>query len=299
MKKTFTMLLVAAIMGTGISSAQVTSHSSNDANMDGAVDVSDVTNVLSEMYGTATEIKQVVTAEDLNTLLQSINDKLSSLDSRMSAIEAKLGIVTPEPEPEDTHAYVDLGLPSGTLWATCNVGADSPEDYGDYFAWGETTPQSDNTYSWSSYKWCNGSSSTMTKYCTSSSYGTVDNKTELEATDDAATANWGSNWQMPSDDQMTELRTNCTWTWTTQNGVYGRKVTGTNGNSIFLPAAGYRYGSYLDLAGSDGYYWSSELDSNYSGNAWLLYFYSSRVSTVSGSYRYYGQSVRPVRTSAN
>ena len=99
----------------------------------------------------------------------------------------------------ETHEWVDLGLPSGTLWATCNVGANSPEEYGDYFAWGETTTKS--SYSWSTYKYCKGSSSTMTKYCTSSYYGTVDNKTELEPSDDAATANWGSEWQMPSLEQ--------------------------------------------------------------------------------------------------
>ena len=109
----------------------------------------------------------------------------------------------PEPDIDDTldgHAYVDLGLPSGTLWATCNVGASSPEEYGDYFAWGETEPKND--YNWSTYKYCKGSSTTMTKYCTSSSYGTVDNKTELEPSDDAATVNWGSNWQMPSLEQL-------------------------------------------------------------------------------------------------
>ena len=99
-------------------------------------------------------------------------------------------------EPQDEHEWVDLGLTSGTLWATCNVGATAPEDYGDYFAWGETEPKED--YSWSTYKWCNGSYKTQTKYCTNSKYGTVDDKTELEPEDDAAFVNWGSTWRMPT-----------------------------------------------------------------------------------------------------
>ena len=112
--------------------------------------------------------------------------------------------------PPDEHEWVDLGLPSGTLWATCNVGADNPEDYGDYFAWGETEPKV--IYNWSTYKWCNGSVNTMTKYCTDSGYGTVDNKTELDPADDAATVNWGTSWRMPTLEQLDELLTKCTWT---------------------------------------------------------------------------------------
>ncbi len=134
------------------------------------------------------------------------------------------------------HEYVDLGLPSGLKWATCNVGATAPEAYGDYYAWGETAPKT--IYNWSTYKWCNGSYDTQTKYCTSSSYGTVDNKTVLDLADDAARANWGGAWRMPTDEEWTELRENCTWTWTNLNGKNGYEVKGANGNSIFLPAAG-------------------------------------------------------------
>ena len=187
------------------------------------------------------------------------------------------------------HEYVDLGL--SVKWATMNIGASSPEDYGDYFAWGETTAKS--TYNWSTYKWCNGSYDTQTKYCTSSSYGTVDNKTVLELEDDAANANWGGNWRMPTDAEWTELRTNCTWTWTTQNGVYGRKVTASNGNSIFLPAAGYRYDSSLSRAGSNGDYWSSSLHESGPDYAWRVNFGSGNVSRRSYS-RCDGQSVRAV-----
>ena len=191
------------------------------------------------------------------------------------------------------HEWVDLGLPSGTKWATCNVGASSPEEYGDYFAWGEVTPK--NTYSLSTYKYCKGSYDTMTKYCTQSNYGYnrfTDNLTELQPEDDAATANWGSPWRMPSYDQMKELCNSSytTWEWTTLNGVNGCKVTSkSNGNSIFLPAAGYRSNDKLYDAGSDGYYWSSSLDVG--RDAYSLYFHSGNWGWGI-NLRDYGQSVR-------
>ena len=195
------------------------------------------------------------------------------------------------PDPNTgNHEYVDLGL--SVKWATCNVGATKPEEYGDYFAWGETQPK--DYYDWSTYKWCNGSKTTHTKYNTSSSYGTVDNKTTLDLSDDAARANWGGSWRMPTKAEQDELRNNCTWTWTTQNGVNGYKVTSkSNGNSIFLPAAGYRDGSSLYDAGSYGFYWSSSLYTGYPGSAYYLFFGSSRVDWYY-DYRYYGHSVRPV-----
>ena len=193
-------------------------------------------------------------------------------------------------ETPAVHEYVDLGL--SVKWATCNVGASKPEEYGDYFAWGETTTKS--TYDWSTYKYCNGSSSTLTKYNTDSYYGTVDNKTQLDLSDDAARANWGGAWRMPTDAELTELLEQCTWTWTTQNGIKGYKVTSkSNGNSIFLPAAGYHRGSSLAFAGSDGYYWSSSLLTSYPDDAWYVCFVSSNVAR-SNDYRDYGRSVRPV-----
>ena len=192
----------------------------------------------------------------------------------------------------DCMEAVDLGL--SVKWATCNVGASNPEDYGDYFAWGETEPKTENEeYYWSTYKWCNGSASTLTKYNNSSSYGTVDNKKTLELADDAARANWGGAWRMPTDAEMTELREQCTWTWTTLNSVNGYKVTGTNGNSIFLPAAGHRVNSYLFQAGSTGSYWSSSLYTYPSYYACSETF-SSTVVGSSISARSSGYSVRPV-----
>ena len=165
--------------------------------------------------------------------------------------------ILPNIEAKNEHngyEYVDLGL--SVRWATCNVGASTPEGYGHYFAWGETTSKS--TYSWSTYKWCRGSYDTQIKYCSNSRYGTVDNKKQLDMSDDAARANWGGNWRMPTETEIGELLEKCTWVWTTQNGVNGYQVTSeSNGNSIFLPAAGRLEGSSNSRAGSYGYYWSS------------------------------------------
>ena len=192
--------------------------------------------------------------------------------------------------------YVDLGLPSGLLWATCNVGADTPEAYGDYFAWGETQPK--NTYNWSTYQYCIGSSNTsLTKYCNNSSYGYegfTDSLTTLLPEDDAATANWGSDWRMPTKEEFEELYNNTTVTWTRQNGVYGRRFTAANGNSLFLPAAGYRFDSSLNAAGSRGHYWSSSLGTNNPSSAWNFNFYSGNCS-MNGYNRSCGFTVRPVR----
>ena len=191
------------------------------------------------------------------------------------------------------HEYVDLGLPSGLKWATCNVGANLPEEYGYYFAWGETTTKAD--YSWSNYKY--GTNWTqLTKYCNDSSLGKdgfTDNKTVLDPEDDVATVNWGGAWRMPTKAEQDELREKCTWTWTTQNGVDGYKVTGPNGNSIFLPAAGYMDEGSLYSGGSLGIYCSSSLYTDCPNSAYLVYFNSDNVNR-SCEYRCLGQSVRPV-----
>ena len=206
------------------------------------------------------------------------------------------------------HAWVDLGLPSGTKWATCNVGANSPEEYGDYFAWGETTAK--ESYQWSTYRYCNGSYNTLTKYCNNSSYGYngfTDNLTTLEASDDAATANWGAGWRMPTYAEVVELITYCPKTWTTQNLVPGCLFTGPNGNSIFFPFAGihtiddYYYDgyhsdgdSYLDGAGKEGYYWMNSLKANTYACAEDFGFSRDLLSYNDGSERIRGESVRPV-----
>jgi hypothetical protein len=168
--------------------------------------------------------------------------------------------------------YVDLGLPSGLLWATCNVGADSPEDYGDYFAWGETTPK--DTY-------------------TEENYTYSENPAILPSNHDAATANWGPDWRMPTKEEWQELYNNTTHTWTTQNGVNGRLFTASNGNSLFLPAAGWRFLYYHDGVSFGGVFWSSSLGTY---GPWLLTFAEGGCSTLDDYLeRYYGLTVRAVR----
>lgn len=210
---------------------------------------------------------------------------------------------TPDPKPDNTPegvVAVDLGLPSGTKWANMNVGAKKVEDYGLYFAWGETVGYTSDTsdghvFDWASYKWCNGSETTLTKYCTEDSYGTVDNKTVLDLEDDAAYMNWGSAWRMPTKAEVEELLNNTTSTWTTVNGVKGRRFTSkTNGNSIFLPAAGLRLGLSFGPAGSRGYYWSSSLYESIPSSAYYLRIFSGYAFWYGGG-RLDGLSVRPVR----
>lgn len=200
----------------------------------------------------------------------------------------------------DGYAYVDLGLPSGILWAYANIGANNPEDYGNYYAWGETEYK--ETYDWTTYQYCNGSETTLTKYCSDESYGLdgyTDSLTTLESPDDAASVNWGGNWRMPTQDEMQELVDNCDTTWTTHNGLNGMLFTSrSNGNSIFLPAADLRPDSELINAGSFGLYWSSSLYSDGTGLAWNLSFYSDNYG-MDYHYRYYGYSVRAVCQSQN
>ena len=195
----------------------------------------------------------------------------------------------------DDHEYVDLGLPSGTLWATCNVGATTPEGYGDYFAWGETQPKS--YYNWSTYKYCNGDE--LTKYCTDSVYGIngfIDSLTTLVPSDDAATANWGNEWRMPTKEEWEELYKNTTHIWTTQNGVFGRLFTASNDNSLFLPAAGNRLDDNIRGVGSYGDYWSNSLNTDVPIVAWYFYLDSDDYDMSSGRYRNNGLSVRAVRS---
>ena len=194
-----------------------------------------------------------------------------------------IGLVSCDSDDDDSTpdgvVAVDLGLPSGTLWANMNVGAKWIEDYGDYFAWGETRPK--DVYDWSTYKWANGSYDTLTKYCTMSYRGTVDNKTILDLEDDAAHANWGGGWRIPTLYEIDELLNNTIKEWTTQNGVVGRKfISKVNGNSIFLPHSAN--------------YWSSTLAEEEPHRAYSLEsgpWYADSDYDV----RSRGLSVRPVR----
>ena len=219
-----------------------------------------------------------------------------------------------EPLTPDNHECVDLGLPSGTLWATCNVGADSPEEYGDYFAWGETDPK--EIYDWTNYKWGHWKWDTISdhfyhvevtlyKYYfrnwTNDAYVKGDGKTELDTEDDAAYVNWGSKWRTPTLKQMQELVDCCSWKWTQQNGVKGHLVTGPNKKTIFLPAAGGR-SDKLYNDGVHAYYWTRnlcdpdklELEAAEQEQAYIL---SSRSFEWHVWYqtRYNGGTVRAVR----
>ena len=234
---------------------------------------------------------------------------------------------------EAPHDYVDLGIEvdgKKVLWATTNVGATTPEGYGDYFAWGETAPYyeagwtadgksgtvdfdgtwkktpkaySSKGYDWTNYAWCAGTNKTFTKYCNDSSKGNngyTDTLTQLELADDAAHVNWGGDWVMPTTAEWQALYDNTICAWTTDyngTGVAGRVFTSTKdtSKSIFLPAAGYFRGTFVDYVGSRGYYWSSSLRTDDPAYAYYLYFYSDDVYPAYNGYRrYYGQVVRPV-----
>ena len=196
-----------------------------------------------------------------------------------------------EPEnPEEGHAWVDLGLPSGKKWATCNVGANAPEDYGDYFAWGETSPKA--KYDWDTYLhwndidgdgWCENGEAT------------INSDISGNAQYDAATANWGGSWRMPTKDEMQELVVHCEWEYTQVNGVNGAKVIGPNGSCIFLPAAGGRDGSSLIDDGDYGYYWcSTPYGIGNDDRAWGLDFDEGSGYVDWGYYRGNGLPVRPI-----
>ena len=205
--------------------------------------------------------------------------------------EERIFTTLPIEETLNGYTWVDLGLPSGTKWATCNVGATTPEEYGDYFAWGETstkeTYDEDNCPTYGLYM------------PTLETQGYIDSEDKLTPQYDAATANWGGSWRMPTSSELNELHTNCTWTWTAQNGVNGYKVTGPSGASIFLPAAGARFESSLHNAGSYGSYWSSTPKDHYGWHtedcASALIFDSGwQLVDNDDRNRSYGRSVRPV-----
>lgn len=194
------------------------------------------------------------------------------------------------------HEYVDLGLPSGTLWATCNIGADSPLEYGNYFSWAETQPK--DAYNWDVYKYCHGDGDHLTKYCSKFYYGynyKTDTLTVLQPGDDAATANWGSGWCMPTATQWRELMENTTHKWVTMKGVKGRSFTGSNGKTLFLPANGDQWGEAVNCSGIYGYYWSRSLSIEVSRDAWCFYFDSDYCRVYDYS-RIDGQAVRAVRS---
>ena len=239
--------------------------------------------------------------ETENEYLTYRNDKDNYLKPNVSLSDGDKTVYynyPPKPKPNG-HDYVDLGLPSGTLWATCNVGASKPSDAGLYFQWGDTVGytykqvgkgEGKKAFIWADYKWSiDGSDTNFSKYTTIGA--------TLELADDAANANMGGSWHMPTPDQIRELinTANTTNTWTAQDGVNGRLFTSkNNGNSIFIPAAGGAWNGSLDYSGSGGGVWSSTLNANYVHSGQSLNFSSSFVSLGDGYYRYDGFSVRGV-----
>ena len=194
----------------------------------------------------------------------------------------------------DGHEWVDLGL--SVKWATCNLGAGSPTEAGVYFAWGEVVPKF--KFTWKTYKYrlrgTNEDNVKFSKYNTDSRHGNMDNKTSLDQFDDVAYMIWGESWRIPTEKELRELLTQCTWTRTTQDGKRGYTVTGKNGNSIFLVAAGYKSGDNVVKSSDYGYYWSSSLDLRRSNRAYHLYFDFSDISLDKFAARYPGFLIRPV-----
>ena len=200
-----------------------------------------------------------------------------------------------------TTEWVDLGLPSGLLWAKCNLGAKAPEEHGDYYAWGET--QTKDVYRWNTYRYCTADLTsiyeilyTLTKYNYIDTLGATDTLTVLEAMDDAASANLGGGARTPTKEDWEELIANTTSEWTTVNGVNGRKMTASNGNSIFLPAAGSIFRTDLTGVNNFGLYWASTLGSNRPSRAWGFYFQHAIQGMDCENERSHGQSIRPVRS---
>lgn len=259
-----------------------------------------------------TNKKVVWISNDTNVVRIDNNGVIQCIKAGNTTIVASCGnkstycYVKVKPKPVLTgvingHEWIDLGL--SVKWATCNIGATKPGDYGDYFAWGEVTAKME--FGMKTYKWGNewrddkfNYKRNLTKYNTNSEYGEVDNKKKLELSDDAAHVNWGGSWRMPTKAEFDELKNECTWVKTTKNGNYGFLVTGKNGKSIFLPAAGcvQTNTDNFHTDGSWGEFWTSNLNADEPFCAWKFSICSTRGSTkTTGLYgRYDGNSVRPV-----
>ena len=275
--------------------AKAQNYPRGDVDCDGVVNISDVTCLIDNL------LKGVAYGDVDQDGAVNISDVTCLIDYLLQ------GTWPDEPvTPPDDHDWVDLGLPSGTIWATRNVGASSPEDYGDYFAWGEIEPK--YYYDWGTYKWYqegyfdannNWHHGGHTKYSTISIFGYdgfVDNKTELDPSDDAACANYPGG-RMPSSEQIQELCKSCSWQWTQQGGVKGMLVTGSNGNTMFLPATGTRNGNSISDDAYNGYYWSRTLYSGGRNDAYYLSFNWRGWGLVDQHFRIEGCPVRAVRVS--
>lgn len=320
MKKIFFTLLLTAFYSVGMANAN--SNSDNDDNQKGSR--AEVVDDIKKNASSASS-QQHVNANDLNILLQSLYqkaEKLEAFEAQLDIFESSFGISNPSVVKfqdikvgDDTYhlgvsGAIDLGI--SIKWAAINVGALSPGDYGDYFAWGETQTQyiknyaeshpcknwregKDEGYLWSSYSWCeDGDLYKITKYCTTSSYGKRDDKRILEDEDDVACMKWNGQWRIPTADEAYELCRNCTWIYTNYEGKNGYIVVGPNGNAIFMPAAGHYKGKEFISAEIDGQYWTSIVNGARPDTAIAMVFNSKSSGDIYGSTKCYGFSVRPV-----
>ena len=283
------MLVLAIAFSIGASEKSL----NGDVNNDSSVNIADVTALIDYLLSDDASIVNLQAADCNGDNSVNIADVTTLIDYLLT------GNWPANPEPE--RECVDLGLPSGTLWATCNVGATNPEECGDYFAWGETVPNKEY-YWWNTYQWVEiveNNKLYYTKYNTKSDQGIVDDKTELDPEDDAAYVNWGPQWRMPTRDQVNELIENCIWEWTQVNGMNGYLVTGSNENTMFLPAAGIRLEYDLDYLSEMGFYWGRTIciiGTSYviPGNGGGFRFGSDNYTEGNGS-RMNGCAVRAVR----
>lgn len=318
MKKTILSAVAMATMLFGMQAQTVIqTYDACDANLNNEVNVGDAEVVAAQVLHNTTG-PNVVTAEQLNTVLQEIYQllgKLTMLDDlseRLSAVEEKLGIETDSPvvDPYNGHEYVDLGVVvdgKPVYWATTNIGAEQPQQFGLYFAWGETqgytASDASRAFDWASYNsaLCGGDAASLKKYCNN------DGKTVLDPEDDAAHVLWQGAWRMPTWEELKALRTQCNWEKSrmeitgTRNPQYidGYKVSNKQdpNKSIFLPAACERiYDDTFSSSAMQGRYWSASVwsDFNYE-QAYHLYFnYNSDELSITNMWRFGGLPIRPV-----
>ena len=264
-----------------------------DANGDGEVDISDVVFVVNEILsGDSYQESCDVNGDgyvDISDVVELVNTILNGTGTG-SDDNSQVYLTC----PDDNHPHmIDLGLPSGTKWACCNVGADKPEAFGGYYAWGETEEKSEYRLSTYKYAVVDDNNDHQGYFDDGHWYRYLSIGSDISGTQyDVAHVKWGGSWMMPSWDQIDELNKNCTYEWTTENGVAGKKFKGSNGGTIFLPAAGIFLFELRD-AGNYGSYWSSMLYGPFLGLATYLWF--SNNDKTWGSARYLGRSVRPVR----
>lgn len=306
MKKLFTLVSVAALSAMTMAQS-VTTHSVYDVNQSGDINVADVTTVVDNVKRNISpeQTQQYVTGEELNEVLGNIYQLLGKLDQKLNYMMKESGVSYPFPDEKgivaNGYEYVDLGVvvnDQPVYWATTNIGAKNPADYGLYFAWGETVGYPDTSvrsFNWDSYssELCGGSSSDIKKYNSS------DGKSVLEPGDDAAHVNWQGDWRMPTQEEQEALLSQCTWTWTTMTNSKGESVNGykvsnksDSSKFIFLPAAGSLKDSNPFRKGVYGFYWSATLHLFSSYANYLSFCESKSVETNIDRCR--GHSVRPV-----